>query len=94
MREREKEGGGCWWLKAATGSIHMQMSQEASTNPWEKKDYAPQAVAELPVSIGWRCRATATILPTPMLSSLSSLSLTPSFQYSRLPKLSSLGFGT
>lgn len=37
-RKREGKGeGGCWWLKAAPGSIHMQMAQGASTNPWEER---------------------------------------------------------
>lgn len=31
--EREVGGGGVGKLKAATGSIHMQIAQGASTNP-------------------------------------------------------------
>lgn len=40
QKKESESAGGCWWLKAAPGSIHMQIDQEASTNPREEKDYA------------------------------------------------------
>lgn len=58
QREREK-GGGDWWLKAAPGSIHMQMAQGASTNPWEEKDYNPHPPPP-PASNGWAASQCGT----------------------------------
>lgn len=36
---KKKAGRGYWWVKVAPTSIHMQIRQRASTNPWEDKSY-------------------------------------------------------